>query len=498
MTAPRAGAAVGALAIALFALYVLPIGQRGLVGPDEPRYASIAREMSESGDWVTPRLWGEAWFEKPAMLFWLGGLGHAAGIEDFTRVPVALLCLAFLAFFHWRLRRSFGRQTATLATLILGTAGGWVAYADAGVFDAPLTVFVSAALLCLLDWPRTGRGASLAERAAFGGLLGLAVLSKGLVAPVVAGAAALPAVVAKPGKARDLVSAVPLGAFCAVCVPWYAACYWENGSQFAREFIVRHHFERFASSSLQHVQPWWFYLPVIVAFLLPWTPLLATLRWESVVGGPRRRFLACWALGPLVFFSLAVNKLPAYVLPALPPLAILVALRWKQHPSRGLLAASSATLLLVPVAGAVLPDALADGILRAWARLDPAALAWGLAIGALLATLGAISAFRMPNSWSPAVVAATAAVALAALKIQAYPAISEQAGAAEFVAREDARLADSCIGEVRRHLAYGIRFYTADSVPACEDRWAGLRVEGDPPAIVANRDPSDGAGNRAP
>ena len=115
MTRKRTAAAATVASLAV-ALYLLPVSKRGLIGPDEPRYASIARHMAESGNLVTPNLWGEAWFEKPAMLFWLGAAGHAAGLEAYTRLPVGLLCLAFLGFFHWRLRREFDDGTAAAAT----------------------------------------------------------------------------------------------------------------------------------------------------------------------------------------------------------------------------------------------------------------------------------------------------------------------------------------------------------------------------------------------
>ncbi|MDE0106109.1 MAG: glycosyltransferase family 39 protein [Bryobacterales bacterium] len=484
MTAYPSPTRVAALVVAaILLLHLVPLERRGFVGPDEPRYASIAREMAESGDWVTPRLWGEPWFEKPPMLFWLGGLGHLAGADSLTRLPVALLCLAFLAFFHWRVRRSFGRETAIVAACLLATAAGWVACADAGIVDAPLTVFVSAALLCLLDWPKADGATSAAERAAFGGLLGMAALSKGLVGPMVAALAVLPTLVGQPRRLRELAGPLPLGAFCATCLPWYAACYLANGDGFVREFLVRHHFERFVSSSLQHVQPWWFYAPVLALFMLPWTPLLGSLRWHTIAGGPRRRFLACWALGPLVFFSLSVNKLPAYVLPVLPPLAVLLALRWKERPSRPLLAASAGVLLLLPLAGALLPDALADGVGRAWGRLDSGTLAGSAALGALFAALGAWSCARLPASIAAPATAATVALALGVLKHQAYPAISAQAGAREFVRAERGRLQDACIGDVRRHYSYGIRFYTRDQVPECQREPAELRVEGDPPRI---------------
>ena len=491
MTRARA-AALAAVATLAIALYLLPIPERGLVGPDEPRYASVSREMAESGDWITPRLWGEAWFEKPAMLFWMGGVGYAAGLDSYTRAPVALLSLGFLAFFFWRVRAHFDREVAITATCLLATSAGWIAYSDAGVFDAPLTAFTSGALLCLLPWARSGEGGRPAEMAAFGALLGLGVLSKGLVALVVAAAAAVPVLVGRPRALLDLLRPAPLAAFACACLPWYAACYWANGRAFVEEFILRHHFERFVSDSLQHVQPWWFYLPVLAVFLLPWTPLALSLRWETIAGGPSRRFLACWALGPLVLFSVAVNKLPAYVLPVLPPLAILLAIRWKAKPSRPLQLMACATLLLVPLAGTLLPPALADGIRRAWAGLDPASIAGGTAAGMAAFGLACIAALRVSRERSIPAICAIAALALLALKFQAFPAISRQAGTREFVAGEQTRLPDSCIGDIRRHAAYGIRHYSRDSVPNCEQARATFRIEGDPPSITSNHveDPS--------
>lgn len=486
MTRSRAAtlAAVAALAIAL---YLLPIGDRGLIGPDEPRYASISREMAESGDWVTPRLWGEAWFEKPAMLFWMGGFGYTAGLESYTRVPVALLSLGFLAFFFWRVRAHFDGETAVTATCLLATSAGWIAYSDAGVFDAPLTAFTSAALLCLLPWASSHDRSRPAEMAAFGALLGFGVLSKGLVALVVAAIASVPVLVQRPRALLDLLRPAPVGAFCLACLPWYIACYWANGQVFIDEFIVRHHFERFFSSSLQHVQPWWFYLPVLALFLLPWTPLALSLRWETVAAGTSRRFLACWALGPLLLFSVAVNKLPGYILPSLPPLAILLAIQWKAKASRPLLIAAGATLLLVPLAGTLLPGALADGIRRAWAGLDSASILAGAAAGIAALAVASIMALKTSRERSIPAVCAIAALTLAALKFQAFPAISLQAGTQEFVASERTRLAKACIGDIRRHAAYGIWHYSGYSVPDCEQVPAAFRIEGDPPVIVPNQ-----------
>src|ERR1039457_1822632 len=121
----------------------------GLIRPDEPRYASIARSMAASGDWVTPGLSGQPWFEKPALLYWMEGAAFRAGLgpEVAPRLPVALAACAFLAFYWWILKREFGCLPASFATAILGTSAGWIVCSQVGVPDLPLTATYSAAML---------------------------------------------------------------------------------------------------------------------------------------------------------------------------------------------------------------------------------------------------------------------------------------------------------------------------------------------------------------
>src|SRR5690349_17550040 len=141
------------LAAALaYVLYFYHLGSTGVLGPDEPRYAAIGREMAHSGDWITPRLWGEPWFEKPALLYWMTGAATALGLgpDLAPRVPVALLAIGYLAFFWWILSREFNCRVAWLAVLILGTTVGWQALGQAGVTDMPLAATFSAAMLLAL------------------------------------------------------------------------------------------------------------------------------------------------------------------------------------------------------------------------------------------------------------------------------------------------------------------------------------------------------------
>src|SRR5215831_11593486 len=125
---------------ALFFLYLFGLAGVGLLSTDEPRYAAIGREMAHSGDWVTPRLWGEPWFEKPALLYWMTASAFRFGLDNdwSPRLPVAGLSLLFLGFFYWRLKAEFGRAAAGYSTAVLATSAGWVAYSHAAIVDLPL------------------------------------------------------------------------------------------------------------------------------------------------------------------------------------------------------------------------------------------------------------------------------------------------------------------------------------------------------------------------
>ena len=141
--------------------------------------------MAHSGDWVTPRLWGEPWFEKPALLYWLVGAAYGAGFNDdwAPRLGVALVSLAFLFFYYTQMRREFGDGAALYSSVILATSAGWFAFSQVGVTDLPMAAAFGASLLLALRWVRSGgrRGLLLA-----GVFLGFAVLAKGLVPIVLA------------------------------------------------------------------------------------------------------------------------------------------------------------------------------------------------------------------------------------------------------------------------------------------------------------------------
>ncbi len=300
------------LAVA-YLLYFHGMTAVGLHGPDEPRYASIGRAMASSGDWITPRLWGEPWFEKPALLYWLIAAGFRLGLgeEAAPRFLLALLSVAFLYAFFRLLREELTEEAAAYSAAILAASAAWLAYSRTAVTDIPLSVSFALAMLLTMEWHRSGNPRRLAWA---GAAMGFAILAKGLV----------PIVLAAPllwfGRKRILDLWRFAIAALAVAAPWYALCTAANGAVFLEDFILKHHLSRFATSELQHVQPFWFYLPVLLGAVFPWTPLVVLLRKPR---GHATRFLWAWLLFGFVFFSAAQNKLPGYLLPLLPSLAAL-------------------------------------------------------------------------------------------------------------------------------------------------------------------------------
>lgn len=445
----------------LFFLYLFRLGGVGMLGPDEPRYAAVGSEMAHSGDWITPHLWGQPWFEKPALIYWMIGAAERLGLRDEwgARLPVALTAIAFLIFFYWILRREFGAPAALFSTALCATSAGWLAYSFAAVTDLPMTAtLVASLLLAVSGAKKLTAGAAWA----IGILLGLAVLAKGL-GPLVLFAPAL-WLLRRQWRAILIVAAALL----VTAGPWYTLCTLRNGRAFVYEFFWRHHFERFVSGSLMHVQPLWYYVPVLLAGLFPWTLLLPMVFRKSHWSDVRLRFLWIWVLFGLAFFSPGLNKLPGYVLPLLPAICILIGVALTEAPrARTWLAATTCLLVLVPVVADRLPRALLVGITRAgiWQANWIAGLPF-LALAAVvwwLETRGRRTAAVM-------MVAFTIAVSLTFLKWKDFPALDRQVSVRIFWGEIAPRAEDVCLDEsVRRNWVFGLNYYAQRELPSCED-----------------------------
>jgi 4-amino-4-deoxy-L-arabinose transferase-like glycosyltransferase len=329
------------------------LGAVGLLGPDEPRYGWIARAMASSGDWVTPRLYGQPWFEKPILYYWTGALGFLLRLpaEWALRLPSAFAALAAAAAIGWLAWHYYGSgatvvtSPALLAPVLFSTTVAAIGFARAATPDMLFSACLALAMASAVSILRS-RGALHATDALpsaprsdtlalilFGAFLGLAVLAKGPAAMILAGGSiAIWALATNRWRlAFRMAHAFAIAAFCIVALPWYVLCAARN-PDFLRVFILEHNFERYLTPMFQHRQPFWFFGPILLLALLPWTVLL----WPAAQEGLRLWrnkswtaspgfFFACWALFPVVFFSFSESKLPGYILPAMAPLALVCA-----------------------------------------------------------------------------------------------------------------------------------------------------------------------------
>lgn len=327
----------------LYVSYFSHLGVLGFMGPDEPRYVWMAREMMESHDWTTPRLYGRPWFEKPPLLYWGAGLAFKwFGVsESAARLPSAISALLATIAVAWLAVRLYGYETARWVMLLLPTTSGMIGFSHAAATDMPFASMFTIAMVCaavVLGLARNENTPILPRTPwialiLFGFFLGAAVLAKGPAAIILCGGAVFfwALLTKRRHDPLRLLHPVAIASFCATALPWYVRCARRN-PDFLRVFIVEHNFKRFLTPEFQHVQPFWFYLPVILIALLPWTALFL---WSGVHGIARvvrthaaqnsKWFLTCWAGFCLLFFSLSRSKLPGYILPALPALVLIFA-----------------------------------------------------------------------------------------------------------------------------------------------------------------------------
>jgi 4-amino-4-deoxy-L-arabinose transferase-like glycosyltransferase len=321
---PRATALLLALVLALLALR---LGGVPLLGPDEPRYARVAVEMQRASEWVTPTLQGEPWLEKPPLYYWLAGAAFRAlgETEAAARVPSVLALLLLTGATALFGARLYGSTAGLHAGFVAGTSLLPFAYGRAASMDMLLaaTVTVAIGLSGLRLLGIAGRTACVGAAAA----AGLATLAKGplglLLPGLVVGGYLLST--REWRRLRDVFAPGALSAFALVAFPWYVAILRDQGRDFVDVFVLNHNVQRFTSTIHNHPGPFWYYLPVLLLGLFPWSGLafpglLRTAFRESRAD----RFALLWLLLPLAFFSLAASKLPGYILPCVPPLAILM------------------------------------------------------------------------------------------------------------------------------------------------------------------------------
>jgi 4-amino-4-deoxy-L-arabinose transferase-like glycosyltransferase len=414
--------------------FVGGLGRGAIADSDEAFYAESAREMVESGDWLTPAFNYEPRFQKPVLYYWLAAGTYAvAGPNAFSaRLWSALSGVGLVLVVAACARRWFDEIIALLAGAITATTFGYFALARMALPDLPLAFFITltiwAVFVARLERARhPDRWLLLAGAAA-----ALGFLTKGPLAVLVPGLVVVPILLVERRsfniRLRDVVMAGAL--FVALSSPWYIAMWVRHGAEYLQGFFVGDNYERFATARFNDPRPWWFYLPVLAGGLLPWTPL--TILWVRPVAQflTRRRDagtlevrLILWAALPLLFFTLSIGKQPRYILPVLPPIAILLAasivertsewqsrdgMRTRPRPNRAIVAGCAVGgLVLVVLAGTLYRARLL--FLNVSDRTTIAVASVAFVVGAVVVGLSLTRAWRA----APAALAAATAIAFA-------------------------------------------------------------------------------------
>jgi len=369
----------------LYVCYFSHLGAIGFVGPDEPRYAWIARDMAETGDWVTPHLYGKPWFEKPPLYYWGAAICFKLfGVSEVAaRLPSAISALLATIAMAWLAWCTYGSHTARWLLLLLPTTVGMIGFSHAAATDMPFSAMLTIAMVCAavivgLVPERSSREG--AQRAAplrnepdaaprrwlalisFGFFLGLAVLAKGPAGIVLCGGAVLfwAQFTKRWPDVLRLLHPAAIAAFCSTALPWYILVARRN-PDFLRIFIIEHNFKRYLTPEFQHIQPLWFYGPIIFLSVLPWSflgvlGLIDLLRRNLLAKKSIFWFLVSWCAFTMFFFTISQSKLPGYVLPAVPPLVLLTTRLWVRRDGRawGLAGISFLSGVLVLIGAAVL------------------------------------------------------------------------------------------------------------------------------------------------
>jgi 4-amino-4-deoxy-L-arabinose transferase-like glycosyltransferase len=392
--------------VALAAVWLITIQIRPMLDPDEGRYAEIPREMVASGDWVTPRLDGLKYFEKPALQYWAtAALYSVVGLSNWSsRLWTVGLGFACLPLIYAWLARLFDRRAAVAAVALLAMSPYFGIVAHLDLLDASFTFWMCATVLAFTLAQSTPQGSG-EER---GWMLvcwtaaALAVLTKGIVVFVLAGGTLIAYSVVerdlRPWRRMHVALGVPL--FLALAAPWFVLVSLRN-TDFASFFFVHEHFQRFLTKEAQRVEPWWYFLALLVVGALPWLLSLgraALAAWhESSLNYNFKplKFLLLFSAVTLVFFSISSSKLATYILPMFPVLAAFTGVAVTERV--GFLSRSSAVaagLALVVAAGLLVYSQHRDGM------IPQQAFVWAIAAG--VAALAAWAAGWKSRPWAAA------------------------------------------------------------------------------------------------
>lgn len=318
------------LTIGIGVLFLLMAGSRPLFTPDEGRYAEIGREMITRHDFLTPYLNGLKYFEKPPLFYWLESIAISLGGLNLwsLRSINVILGLSGCLLTYAVARKLYSRTTGLLAALILATSTLYFVMAHMVSLDLPVTVFFTTAMYLFLLGIQNNKVNSyyILGCASFAAL---AVLTKGLIGLLFPGLV-IGLWIISSSKWR-LISQLPIISaiilFLAIAAPWHILISLKH-PEFFNFYFIQQHFYRYATTSIGHIQPVWFFIPNLIAGFFPWIAFLPQTfwyNWQVTSNKSINRFLMIWACSIFIFFSYSKSKLIPYILPIFPALAILTA-----------------------------------------------------------------------------------------------------------------------------------------------------------------------------
>ena len=412
--APSYGRDLLILAAIFGVLYFLGLGRAALMNPDEGRYGEIPREMVASGDWVTPRLDGVNYFEKPPLGYWVTAACLSVfGESEFSaRMFPALFGLGGVLLTYAAVRRIHGRMPALASAIVLGSSVFYFAMARILTLDLPVAVLMSGTLMCFTLAVREPEGPT--RRWFFYGLYvcsALATLTKGLIGFLLTGAVMFLwlLIFNQWKKLRPLYLPTGILLFLAVALPWHLLVAHRNPA-WAQFYFIDQQWNRFTTTEHSRAGPWYYFIPVVVVGLFPWIGFLwggisdvISTGWARRAENAQGWFYVTWAAFIFLFFSKSQSKLVGYILPVFPPLAILIgcwlARRWNESSAirtsvgiRSRIGLNIFAFFCGILAFAALIAVLKPGILREPGQAE-ALRPVGIAIGAILLIGGVTAAW---------------------------------------------------------------------------------------------------------
>jgi len=390
-------------------LYILPLGIRPIIIPDESRYAEIPREMIASGDWVVPRLNGLRYFEKPVMGYWLNALSiKLFGENAFAaRFPSAAATGLSALMIFLLIRRFSGEITAaTLAALIFLTSFIVYGIGTFNVLDSMLAMFVTASMTSFF-FAHNAEPSKKKKNVfllLFGVFCGFAFLTKGFLAFAIPVVAIVPFMIWE-GRFKELfiIPWLPIIAAVLVVIPWAVMVHFK-APDFWHFFVWIEHIKRFLSSEAQHHESFWYYIYLFPAAALPWTFLFPA----AILGVKKTgiktsitRYAICWFFFPFLFFSVSKGKILTYILPCFPPFAMLMSTGLKKYFETGGKKLFSVAVWSLALLAVIIAVVLIGVQIMGFKGFKPYAQTWkwGLGVsGFMMFAFLLISAVRVTNS----------------------------------------------------------------------------------------------------